>query len=115
MVTGEQRCAGQTLGRGRVAGQTPRLTAVPRGGPAELVCVLATDDLDVRYTAVSSFIFLRFFAPAILSPNLFQLTPHHTVSERPPPSTRRRARLSPQVRWRKRGPGGSRTVNSLMP
>uniref|UniRef100_A0A5F8G7C9 Ras GTPase-activating protein 3 n=1 Tax=Monodelphis domestica TaxID=13616 RepID=A0A5F8G7C9_MONDO len=35
-------------------------------------------DLDVRYTAVSSFIFLRFFAPAILSPNLFQLTPHHT-------------------------------------
>lgn len=37
-------------------------------------------DLDVRYTAVSSFIFLRFFAPAILSPNLFQLTPHHPVS-----------------------------------
>ncbi|XP_037384555.1 ras GTPase-activating protein 3 isoform X2 [Talpa occidentalis] len=36
------------------------------------------DDLDVRYTAVSGFIFLRFFAPAILSPNLFQLTPHHT-------------------------------------
>uniref|UniRef100_A0A2K5CVF0 RAS p21 protein activator 3 n=1 Tax=Aotus nancymaae TaxID=37293 RepID=A0A2K5CVF0_AOTNA len=36
------------------------------------------DDPDVRYTAVSGFIFLRFFAPAILSPNLFQLTPHHT-------------------------------------
>uniref|UniRef100_A0A8C9A179 Ras GTPase-activating protein 3 n=1 Tax=Prolemur simus TaxID=1328070 RepID=A0A8C9A179_PROSS len=36
------------------------------------------DEPDVRYTAVSSFIFLRFFAPAILSPNLFQLTPHHT-------------------------------------
>ncbi|XP_063068372.1 ras GTPase-activating protein 3 [Engraulis encrasicolus] len=34
-------------------------------------------DQDVRYTAVSSFIFLRFFAPAILSPNLFQLRPHH--------------------------------------
>lgn len=34
----------------------------------------------MRYTAVSSFIFLRFFAPAILSPNLFQLTPHHPVS-----------------------------------
>uniref|UniRef100_UPI00398E67FD ras GTPase-activating protein 3 isoform X4 n=1 Tax=Pristiophorus japonicus TaxID=55135 RepID=UPI00398E67FD len=34
-------------------------------------------DTDVRYTAVSSFIFLRFFAPAILSPNLFQLHPHH--------------------------------------
>ena len=31
---------------------------------------------------MSSFIFLRFFAPAILSPNLFQLTPHHTVSAR---------------------------------
>ncbi|XP_067151576.1 ras GTPase-activating protein 3 isoform X3 [Apteryx mantelli] len=41
-------------------------------------------DLDVRYTAVSSFIFLRFFAPAILSPNLFQLTPHH-----PDPQTSR--------------------------
>ncbi|XP_036880764.1 ras GTPase-activating protein 3 isoform X2 [Manis javanica] len=36
------------------------------------------DDPDVRYTAVSSFVFLRFFAPAILSPNLFQLTLHHT-------------------------------------
>ncbi|XP_059408279.1 ras GTPase-activating protein 3 isoform X5 [Carassius carassius] len=35
------------------------------------------DDPDVRYTAVSSFIFLRFFAPAILSPNLFHLRPHH--------------------------------------
>ncbi|XP_009303507.1 ras GTPase-activating protein 3 isoform X3 [Danio rerio] len=34
-------------------------------------------DADVRYTAVSSFIFLRFFAPAILSPNLFHLRPHH--------------------------------------
>ncbi|XP_043927049.1 ras GTPase-activating protein 3 isoform X2 [Protopterus annectens] len=42
------------------------------------------DDLDVRYTAVSSFIFLRFFAPAILSPNLFQLRPHH-----PDPQTSR--------------------------
>ncbi|XP_054830706.1 ras GTPase-activating protein 3 [Eublepharis macularius] len=41
-------------------------------------------DLDVRYTAVSSFIFLRFFAPAILSPNLFHLTPHH-----PDPQTSR--------------------------
>uniref|UniRef100_A0A671QEJ3 RAS p21 protein activator 3 n=1 Tax=Sinocyclocheilus anshuiensis TaxID=1608454 RepID=A0A671QEJ3_9TELE len=36
-------------------------------------------DPDVRYTAVSSFIFLRFFAPAILSPNLFHLRPHHPV------------------------------------
>lgn len=39
-------------------------------------------DQDVRYTAVSSFIFLRFFAPAILSPNLFHLRPHHPVSSR---------------------------------
>jgi len=53
--------------------------------------VSTTDDLDVRYTAVSSFIFLRFFAPAILSPNLFQLTPHHTVSE---PQTQHRALVS---------------------
>lgn len=42
-----------------------------------------TVDQDVRYTAVSSFIFLRFFAPAILSPNLFQLRPHHPVSVYP--------------------------------
>ncbi|MBN3281839.1 RASA3 protein, partial [Polyodon spathula] len=41
-------------------------------------------DHDVRYTAVSSFIFLRFFAPAILSPNLFHLRPHH-----PDPQTSR--------------------------
>ncbi|XP_039600599.1 ras GTPase-activating protein 3 isoform X1 [Polypterus senegalus] len=41
-------------------------------------------DQDVRYTAVSSFIFLRFFAPAILSPNLFHLRPHH-----PDPQTSR--------------------------
>lgn len=41
-------------------------------------------DQDVRYTAVSSFIFLRFFAPAILSPNLFHLRPHH-----PDPATSR--------------------------
>uniref|UniRef100_UPI00358FE584 ras GTPase-activating protein 3-like isoform X2 n=1 Tax=Myxine glutinosa TaxID=7769 RepID=UPI00358FE584 len=34
------------------------------------------DDPDVKYTAVSSFIFLRFFAPAILSPNLFHLRDH---------------------------------------
>lgn len=43
-------------------------------------CFKIIDDPDVRYTAVSSFIFLRFFAPAILSPNLFHLTPHHPVS-----------------------------------
>lgn len=64
---------------------SPRSTAVICRKPVDLaLCALATDDLDVRYTAVSSFIFLRFFAPAILSPNLFQLTPHHTVSEHQP-------------------------------
>uniref|UniRef100_A0A4W3JKW0 RAS p21 protein activator 3 n=1 Tax=Callorhinchus milii TaxID=7868 RepID=A0A4W3JKW0_CALMI len=43
----------------------------------ESAAVRFQGDPDVRYTAVSSFIFLRFFAPAILSPNLFQLRPHH--------------------------------------
>ncbi|KAL7983846.1 hypothetical protein Chor_000722, partial [Crotalus horridus] len=46
----------------------------------ESAAIRFQDDPDVRYTAVSSFIFLRFFAPAILSPNLFHLTPHHPVS-----------------------------------
>uniref|UniRef100_A0A803TUA0 RAS p21 protein activator 3 n=1 Tax=Anolis carolinensis TaxID=28377 RepID=A0A803TUA0_ANOCA len=41
----------------------------------ESAAIRFQDDPDVRYTAVSSFIFLRFFAPAILSPNLFHLTP----------------------------------------
>ncbi|XP_071798540.1 ras GTPase-activating protein 3-like [Asterias amurensis] len=31
------------------------------------------DDCDVKYSAVSGFVFLRFFAPAILSPTLFHL------------------------------------------
>lgn len=44
------------------------------------VVYMCTVDPDVRFTAVSSFIFLRFFAPAILSPNLFHLRPHHPVS-----------------------------------
>lgn len=49
---------------------------------------------------MSSFIFLRFFAPAILSPNLFQLTPHHTVSalanwEASPPALAGDAGLGP--------------------
>ncbi|XP_062982253.1 ras GTPase-activating protein 3 [Elgaria multicarinata webbii] len=50
----------------------------------ESAAIRFQDDPDVRYTAVSSFIFLRFFAPAILSPNLFHLTPHH-----PDPQTSR--------------------------
>ncbi|XP_078694810.1 ras GTPase-activating protein 3-like isoform X2 [Branchiostoma floridae x Branchiostoma belcheri] len=39
---------------------------------------------DVRYTAVSGFVFLRLFAPAILGPRLFQLREEH-----PDPTTAR--------------------------
>uniref|UniRef100_A0A8C9WPL5 RAS p21 protein activator 2 n=1 Tax=Scleropages formosus TaxID=113540 RepID=A0A8C9WPL5_SCLFO len=35
------------------------------------------DDPQVQYSAVSSFVFLRFFAVAVLSPHIFQLRPHH--------------------------------------
>ena len=38
-----------------------------------------TDDEDVCYTAVSGFVFLRFFAPAILNPKLFQMRNEHPV------------------------------------
>ena len=34
----------------------------------------------VRYTAVSGFVFLRFFAPAILNPKLFNLRHENPVS-----------------------------------
>ena len=34
----------------------------------------------VQYTAVSGFVFLRFFAPAILNPRLFQLRSEIPVS-----------------------------------
>ncbi|KAB1255785.1 RasGAP-activating-like protein 1 [Camelus dromedarius] len=33
--------------------------------------------LDVKYLAISGFLFLRFFAPAILTPKLFDLRDHH--------------------------------------
>ncbi|XP_071838198.1 ras GTPase-activating protein 3-like isoform X3 [Apostichopus japonicus] len=56
----------------------------------EVFCVLREvtdkqfpDQPDVKYAAVSAFIFLRLFAPAILSPRLFQLcqdNPDETVS-----------------------------------
>uniref|UniRef100_A0A8C7SSP3 RAS p21 protein activator 2 n=1 Tax=Oncorhynchus mykiss TaxID=8022 RepID=A0A8C7SSP3_ONCMY len=41
--------------------------------------VLRSDVYDphVQYSAVSSFVFLRFFAVAVLSPHTFQLRPHH--------------------------------------
>lgn len=35
---------------------------------------------EVRYSVVSGFIFLRFFAPAILGPRLFDLTTEQIVS-----------------------------------
>jgi len=37
-------------------------------------------DPHVQYSAVSSFVFLRFFAVAVLSPHSFQLRSHHPVS-----------------------------------
>lgn len=37
---------------------------------------------EVRYSVVSGFIFLRFFAPAILGPRLFDLTNEQIVSDR---------------------------------
>ena len=39
------------------------------------------DDDDVCYTSVSGFVFLRFFAPAILNPKLFQMRNEHPVSK----------------------------------
>jgi hypothetical protein len=41
---------------------------------------ISSDEPDVRYTAVSGFVFLRFFAPAILNPKLFQMRNEHPVS-----------------------------------
>ncbi|XP_072444181.1 rasGAP-activating-like protein 1 isoform X3 [Chiloscyllium punctatum] len=35
------------------------------------------DNEDVKYLAISGFLFLRFFAPAILTPKLFSLRDHH--------------------------------------
>ncbi|XP_043927910.1 ras GTPase-activating protein 2-like [Protopterus annectens] len=35
------------------------------------------NDLHVQYSAVSSFVFLRFFAVAVVSPHSFHLRPHH--------------------------------------
>lgn len=40
----------------------------------------SADDPHVQYSAVSSFVFLRFFAVAVVSPHTFHLRPHHPVS-----------------------------------
>lgn len=112
---GDSCGAGQTLRRGRRTWvPASRSTAVSRRPVEPALCVLAADDLDVRYTAVSSFIFLRFFAPAILSPNLFQLTPHHTVSDVNP---RQLANLPSRAHGGVQRPcwWGSRAVNTHMP
>lgn len=46
-----------------------------------LVFLTSSESADVvRYTAVSGFVFLRFFAPAILNPKLFALRPENPVS-----------------------------------
>ncbi|CAH3105439.1 unnamed protein product [Porites lobata] len=39
------------------------------------------DDNDVCYTSVSGFVFLRFFAPAILNPKLFQMRNEHANAQ----------------------------------
>lgn len=41
---------------------------------------LPPDQREVRYSVISGFIFLRFFAPAILGPKLFDITTHPIVS-----------------------------------
>lgn len=43
-----------------------------------------TDEREVRYSVISGFVFLRFFAPAILHPKLFDLTSEQIVSVKPP-------------------------------
>ena len=45
------------------------------------VCLSDVDQANVvQYTAVSAFVFLRLFAPAILNPKLFGLRPEYAVS-----------------------------------
>lgn len=46
----------------------------------ELAMTYFPHNREVRYSVVSSFIFLRFFAPAILGPRLFDLTNEQIVS-----------------------------------
>ncbi|XP_028320374.1 ras GTPase-activating protein 2 isoform X3 [Gouania willdenowi] len=46
-----------------------------------LACKRFPGDPHVQYSAVSSFVFLRFFAVAVLSPHTFQLRSHHPDPE----------------------------------
>ncbi|XP_014254898.1 GTPase-activating protein [Cimex lectularius] len=47
----------------------------------ELATSRFPDNKEVRYSVISGFIFLRFFAPAILGPRLFDLTTKHIDSQ----------------------------------
>uniref|UniRef100_A0A665T569 RAS p21 protein activator 2 n=1 Tax=Echeneis naucrates TaxID=173247 RepID=A0A665T569_ECHNA len=47
----------------------------------QLACKRFPADPHVQYSAVSSFVFLRFFAVAVLSPHTFQLRSHHPEPE----------------------------------
>lgn len=44
-------------------------------GRGALTCCVSLQD--VKYLAISGFLFLRFFAPAILTPKLFDLRDQH--------------------------------------
>ena len=59
-----------------VCGNNDLIISVP-----SLLHLVSGKEDTVCYTAVSGFIFLRFFAPAILNPKLFHLRPEFPVSE----------------------------------
>lgn len=46
----------------------------------ECAMIYFPENREVRYSVISGFIFLRFFAPAILGPRLFDLTTEQIVS-----------------------------------
>lgn len=46
----------------------------------ELAATHFPKNKEVRYSVISGFIFLRFFAPAILGPRLFDITSEQIVS-----------------------------------
>lgn len=60
------------------------MMALARSGQEVSADGLSSGDPHVQYSAVSSFVFLRFFAVAVLSPHSFQLRSHHPVSARRP-------------------------------
>jgi len=46
----------------------------------ELAATHFPENKEVRYSVISGFIFLRFFAPAILGPRLFDITTEQIVN-----------------------------------